>query len=659
MRPGSTIRTACAAILRALFAAAVLMAACLMPAGAAAQSDLAVAESGGAMPMVRTESPRQTLATFMRLRDALEAALAAYYEDGSIASSERLDLVADQMRTLFDLSEVPAAARREVGIETATYVLDILGRIGLPNLDDAPDLAAVAEQGFDHYAIPGTPFRLVRIEAGPRTGEFLFSARTVDTAPWFFRGVEALPLHSTLPFESWVGETRQLAGPLIPASLVAGLPGEMKRTVLGTPVWKIVAAILLTLVGAALVRSLHRALLLPEDPAKRRAKLWRSALSPLAVAAASLAITSIAGDQIRIGGQFALGFNAVLMVIGYLALAWAVWCVALAIFESFVRRSDFPEEDLDADLLRLVARMVGVIAIIAVLISGAQAMGLPVVSVLAGLGIGGLAVALAIRPTLENLIGGFILYLDKPIRVGDFCGFGTQSGTVESIGVRSTQIRALDRTLISVPNAQFADMQIVNWAQCDQMLIQQTIGLRHETASDQLRYVLAKIREMFHAHPRIDADTVRVRFAGNGPSSLDIQVRVYARTREWNDFYAIQEDVLLRIRDIVEQSGTGFAFPSQTVYLGRDAGLDAERGEKAGQEVAAWRRTGRLPFPRFAAGTLERLSGTLHYPPPGSPDFNATEAQQAAGEERLSAEPQPRSEAPQPEPAMVKEKERS
>jgi MscS family membrane protein len=252
-------------------------------------------------------------------------------------------------------------------------------------------------------------------------------------------------------------------------------------------------------------------------------------------------------------------------------------------------------------------------------------------------------VALAIRPTLENLIGGFILFLDKPIRVGDFCGFGAQSGTVESIGVRSTQIRGLDRTLITVPNAQFADMQIVNWARCDQMLIQLRIGLRYETAGDQLRYVLAKIREMFHAHPRIDPETVRVRFAGYGPSSLDILIRVYARTREWNDFYAIQEDVLFRIKEIVEQAGAGFAFPSQTLYLGSDADPDAERGEKARQEVATWRRAGRLPFPRFPAGVLERLAGTLHYPPRGSPDFNAGEPEQAAGEERLSAEPQERS----------------
>jgi MscS family membrane protein len=268
-------------------------------------------------------------------------------------------------------------------------------------------------------------------------------------------------------------------------------------------------------------------------------------------------------------------------------------------------------------------------------------MGLPVLSLVAGLGIGGLAVALAIRPTLENLIGGFILFLDKPIRVGDFCTFGSQSGTVESIGVRSTQIRALDRTTISIPNAQFADMQIVNWARCDEMLINETVGLRYETSTDQLRFVLVRIREMFLGHPRIDSDSARVRLAGYGASSIDVSVRVYARTREWNDFFAIKEDVMFRIKDIVEQSGTGFAFPSQTLYLGRDQGVNVELGEKAKQKVAELRRAGQLPFPRFAAARLERLEGRLSYPPRGSPDFNASEEELSeAGDERLSADPQ-------------------
>jgi MscS family membrane protein len=397
-----------------------------------------------------------------------------------------------------------------------------------------------------------------------------------------------------------------------------------------------------------LLAGLNR-VLASRSTAGRRPLFWRRMLTPLAILACTFGVWSLMTRQLNISGQFAWAVDVAAAVTGYLALAWTIWLGSLAAFELIVRRSDFPEENLDANLLRLVARIIGVIGVVIVIATGAQAMGLPVVSVVAGLGIGGLAVALAIRPTLENLIGGFILYLDKPIRVGDFCSFGTQSGTIESIGVRSTQIRALDRTLITVPNAQFADMQIINWAECDQMLIQQTIGLRHDTDGDQLRYVLAKMREMLHAHPRIDPDTVRVRLAGHGASSLDVLIRVYARTREWNDFFAIQEDVLFRIKEVVEQSGTGFALPSQTLYLGRDGGLDAELSDRAQKEVAAWRRAGRLPFPRFPEGMLERITGTLSYPPRGSPDFHASEEEIARpGSEPLSTvppEPAPREDA--------------
>jgi MscS family membrane protein len=260
------------------------------------------------------------------------------------------------------------------------------------------------------------------------------------------------------------------------------------------------------------------------------------------------------------------------------------------------------------------------------------------VPLVASLGVGGLAVALAARPTLENLIGGVILYFDRPARVGDFCSFGDHMGTVERIGVRSTQVRALDRTVITVPNAAFADMQIINWARCDHMLIRSIIGLRYETTLEQLRYVLAKLREMCVAHPKIDNDTVRVRFVGYGSSSLDIEVRVYALTHDWNEFYAIQEDVFLRAGAIIEDAGTSIAFPSQTLYMGRDKGLDAERGEAAMQKVQSWRSAGQLPFPQMARSHRERLADTLDYPPRGSPDARHPEIPEAEEAEPLSKE---------------------
>jgi len=229
-----------------------------------------------------------------------------------------------------------------------------------------------------------------------------------------------------------------------------------------------------------------------------------------------------------------------------------------------------------------------------------------------------------------------VLYIDRPIRIGDFCTFADQSGTVESIGVRSTQIRALDRTLITIPNAQFADMKLINWARCDQTLLKHTIGLRYETTADQLRFVLAKIREMFLSHPRIDQDSVRVRFSGYGDSSLSISIRVYANTSEWNDYYAIQEDVLLRVKDIVESSGTGFAFPTQTLHLSRDEGPDAAMSAAAEDAVEQWRRSGRLPFPNYSEEEKRVMAQRLDYPPEGSSDATASQGRSGAREERLA-----------------------
>jgi MscS family membrane protein len=182
-------------------------------------------------------------------------------------------------------------------------------------------------------------------------------------------------------------------------------------------------------------------------------------------------------------------------------------------------------------------------------------------------------------------------------------------------------------------------MQLINWAKCDRMLIKTTIGLRYETENDQLRHVLVKFREMLHAHPKIDSESVRVRFADFGQSSLDIGVRIYALTRDFNEYHAIREDVLLRMSEIVKKSGSGFAFPSQTLYLGRDDGLDVESAKRAAKEVETWRKAGNLPFPRLTADRIEQLKGTLDYPPRGSVEAGTFESQEWETPEGLSAKP--------------------
>jgi small-conductance mechanosensitive channel len=248
----------------------------------------------------------------------------------------------------------------------------------------------------------------------------------------------------------------------------------------------------------------------------------------------------------------------------------------------------------------------------------AEILSLPYQGVLAGLGIGGLAVALAARSTLENFIGGITLFADKPIEVGDFCRLGDHLGVIESIGLRSVKVRSLDRTIVTIPNAEFVNLYIENFARRDRVLLQTTIGLRYETTPDQLRWVLAEIRKLLLQHPMVTSEPARARFAGFGAHSVDIEIFAYVNTSDFNEFLAVQEDIFLRLIDLVDASGTGFALPSTVNYLAQDSGIDPERTERTEAIMRELRNGNELPFPEFGLKTRSQLRGTLDYPPEGS-----------------------------------------
>lgn len=258
-----------------------------------------------------------------------------------------------------------------------------------------------------------------------------------------------------------------------------------------------------------------------------------------------------------------------------------------------------------------------VVAMVALLLM-LQTFGMNVTGVIAGLGVGGLAVALAAQKSLENLFGGIMVITDQPVRVGDFCRFGDKTGTVEDVGLRSTRIRTLDRTVVTVPNAEFASIQIENFARRDRIRFYTKLGLRYETTPDQMRYVLAGIKRLLASHPMVDPDPARVRFIGFGNFSLDVEIFAFVNTTDFNEYLGVQEDLLLRLMELVNDSGSGFAFPSSTTYLGKDSGLNLERQQKAEAQVRTWREEGRLPFPSFTPEALAEMDDTLDYPPKGS-----------------------------------------
>ena len=193
-----------------------------------------------------------------------------------------------------------------------------------------------------------------------------------------------------------------------------------------------------------------------------------------------------------------------------------------------------------------------------------QNFGLNVAAIIAGLGIGGVALALASQKSVENLLGGIMLALDQPVRVGDFCRYGEgKTGTVEDIGLRSTRIRTMEHTLVSIPNAEFSALQLENFALRERILLQTTIGLRYETTAAQMQDILERLRTLLGSHPTVTRDTVRVRFTGFSPTALNIELFAYIATSEYAEFMAIRETLFLQVLQIVRDAGTDFAFPLQ------------------------------------------------------------------------------------------------
>ena len=217
-------------------------------------------------------------------------------------------------------------------------------------------------------------------------------------------------------------------------------------------------------------------------------------------------MTYFALAQINLIGEVATVIQIAATAIMFLAGAWIVWRIAPVIAEAIIATPKINTESIDAYLIRICMRLLGIVAAACLLAVGASQLGLPVYGILAGLGVGGLAIALAAQPTMENLIGGLSLFADKPIRVGDVCRYGSEEGTVEAIGIRSTRIRGGDRTLTTMPNAVLSKMPLVSLSQRDQMLIRSVIGVRYETSPEQLRYLLVKIREALLRHPKIHPD---------------------------------------------------------------------------------------------------------------------------------------------------------
>lgn len=249
------------------------------------------------------------------------------------------------------------------------------------------------------------------------------------------------------------------------------------------------------------------------------------------------------------------------------AFFWALWR-SVDIAGMALADSQWGRQSAAARSALSIGVRVGKVGVLGMgLVAALSQLGYPVASLLAGLGLGGLALALAAQKTVEHLFGSISLAVDQPFRVGDFVKIEDFVANVEAIGLRSTRFRTLDRTLITIPNGRLADMRLESFTARDRMRLACTIGLVYGTRAAQMRQVLEGLERVLREHPRIWPDAVVVRFKELAASSLDIEVMAWFETPDWPEFQLIRQEVLLQFMEVVERAGTSFAFPTRTVHV--------------------------------------------------------------------------------------------
>jgi MscS family membrane protein len=510
-----------------------------------------------------------------------------------------------------DYLQMSTARRQSQGADLATKLKVLMDRAFVGKLsristspEGNPDNGIPDQQTIGIFSIPNegadsdVPVVLVRV-TDPSAGQiWLFSSITLSRVPDLYETIEERQVETKLP-----------------QSLV-------KNTLLGMPLWQwlalLIAVPVAILIGWAIVLflAIPRRLYLkfrkhPDLHSYRRVSM------PLLLVFAAIAHRIIAG---RLGLPLLSRYYynrtvGVLISIGFFWLLLRVNALIMQRLRSHAiaigRLGTGTLMLLGERLLSAFLVILGVLAILAIL-------GFNLTTVLAGLGIGGIAIAFAAQKTLENLFGGISVLADEVIRVGDYCRFGDKTGTVEDISLRSTRVRTDARTQLSIPNGTLATMSIENFSRRDKILFNPPLEIRYDTTGDQLRYLLAEIRRLLYQHPKVEPETASIRFANVDPSALRLEIFAYVRTQDANEFAAVREDLLLRISEIVGRSGTSFAYPSQTLYLGRDSGLDREKAAAAEKQVQEWRAQNQLPFPDFTPADKASFRGSIPYPPPES-----------------------------------------
>lgn len=548
----------------AALALVLLAFACLLPRATRAQHRELGVDDPYLLTMPDLSSPRSTLEAIMTNGDIVEQEFMTRGPSW-IPRPSMLRMV-----ETIDSSEMSAAHRLLATALTAVRLKVTLTRLPPDRLAAAPDAEAVRRNNIKQWTVPGTPITLALAESGPNAGQFRFTPATAALAGQLYQASTTLADKDgtfTRALDNWASTP----GPLLPAAVVATFPKPLHTLWAGQALWQWIGLVVLLIASLVASFSVVRWGIRRDRRETRAGRRFAQPVAALVLMGVCISTMVLAFFALKIWGDSLGLLILILKAIVYLAFAWFGIATVQRIGAIAAQTSGLSATSIDGQMVRVVCTLLGIGVGLIAGFAIADLFGVPVGPLLAGLGIGGLAIALAIRPTLENVIGGLTLFADRPIRVGEFCRFGSESGTVEEIGLRTTKVRRLDDTLVTIPNSELAQIRIENITRRRRFLFNPRLGLRYETTAEQLLTIEQQIVAMLEAHPKVQDDGVRTRFSSFGDYTLNLDVFAYVDVNRMPEFVAVQEDLNLRIMEIVRKAGAAFAFPSQTNYVARDS----------------------------------------------------------------------------------------
>ncbi|MEX0333887.1 mechanosensitive ion channel family protein [Vibrio tubiashii] len=503
-----------------------------------------------------TSSPKATFDSFHQLVDAANNQLTqlpnlpSEQQEGARQSVYALFNKAVQC---FDFSQQPKSEYPRISLESVMLMKEILDRIPAFDLNSIP-----ATNSIERWTIPNTQ---LSIEKQPN-GQFLFSAQTVEALHSNYQLVKHLPNRDGT-VKDFYRYFSLSAGKLVPPNWftwVESLPPFFMLEVADQAVWQWIGLAILSAVLALYALLIYRA---------NKLVLLR----PLLMAAGIGSFVYLSNHQLNLTGKLMSVMSISGELIVWLLVAQAAYLLGYKTCSAMAKTRN--ASNLRQSITQIIGTLVGSALAVSIFGYGLHRIGVPVYGIVTGLSLGGMAIALAIRPTMENLIGGVILFLDKSLSVGDYCQMGKVSGVVERIGVRSTRIRAKDRTQITIANGALVKMEIVNYSRRDRYPFKADIALRFGTPTTVVTKITHEIEEMLVAHPHTLESPIRVHFSTFDNYRINLEILAHLDTTNRERFLDLQQELLFSIERIIKQNNAEFAIPIQATILQMEKARDS------------------------------------------------------------------------------------